>query len=118
LGDFLPIERLLTVGSFYKVTETAQLFVPYVSPATLPSIFSDYSLWVHHSVNWDDRHLRAHAMASDFSVAWQFLSKRTVRSPILWAAFYHSKSYVLFLAENGLGLFLGDFLLAYPGTLN
>jgi hypothetical protein len=28
--------------------------------------------------NWDDRHLIAHAMASDFSVTWQFLSKRTI----------------------------------------
>jgi hypothetical protein len=34
--------------------------------------FSDYSIWVHHPVNQDDRQLLAHAMASDFSVAWQF----------------------------------------------
>jgi hypothetical protein len=40
--------------------------------------FSDYSFWVHHPVNQDDRHLLAHAMASDFSVAWQFLLKRTI----------------------------------------
>jgi hypothetical protein len=40
--------------------------------------FSDYTFWVHHLVNWDDRHLLAHAMASDFSVAWQCLSKRTI----------------------------------------
>jgi hypothetical protein len=33
--------------------------------------FSDYSFMVHHPVNRDDRHLLAHAMASDFSVAWQ-----------------------------------------------
>jgi hypothetical protein len=39
---------------------------------------SDYSFWVHHLVNWDDRQLLAHAMASDFSVAWQCLSKRTI----------------------------------------
>jgi hypothetical protein len=32
----------------------------------------DYSFLVHHPVNWDDRYLLAHAMASDFSVAWQF----------------------------------------------
>jgi hypothetical protein len=32
---------------------------------------------VHHLVNWDDWHLLAHAMASDFSAAWQCLSKRT-----------------------------------------
>jgi hypothetical protein len=40
--------------------------------------FSDYSFWVHHPVNRDDRHILAHAMASDFSVAWQYLSKRTI----------------------------------------
>jgi chemotaxis regulatin CheY-phosphate phosphatase CheZ len=34
--------------------------------------FSDYSFHVHHPVNQDDRHLLAHAMASDFSVAWPF----------------------------------------------
>jgi hypothetical protein len=40
--------------------------------------FSDYSFRVHHLVNQDDRHLLAHAMASDFSAAWQCLSKRTI----------------------------------------
>jgi hypothetical protein len=40
--------------------------------------FSDYSFWVHHLVNRDDRQLLANAMASDFSVAWQCLSKRTI----------------------------------------
>jgi hypothetical protein len=40
--------------------------------------FSDYSLQVHHPVNRDDQHLLANAMASDFSVAWLFLTKRTV----------------------------------------
>jgi hypothetical protein len=34
--------------------------------------FSGYSFLVHHPVNWDDRQLLAHAMASDFTVAWQF----------------------------------------------
>jgi hypothetical protein len=33
---------------------------------------------VHHLVNLDVHHLLANAMAYDFSVAWQFLSKRTV----------------------------------------
>jgi hypothetical protein len=45
-----------------------------------PPFFSDYSFWIHHLVNWDDRHLLAHAMASDFSFAWQCLSKRTVKN--------------------------------------
>jgi hypothetical protein len=34
--------------------------------------FSNYYILVHHSVNGDDRQLLAHAMASDFTVAWQF----------------------------------------------
>jgi hypothetical protein len=33
---------------------------------------------VHHPANRDDRHVLAHAMASDFSVARQFLSKRII----------------------------------------
>jgi hypothetical protein len=32
----------------------------------------DYSFLVHHCVNRDDRHLLAHAMASGFTVAWQY----------------------------------------------
>jgi hypothetical protein len=43
-----------------------------------PPFFSVYSFGVHHLVNWDDRHLLAHAMASDFSVTWQCLSKRLI----------------------------------------
>jgi hypothetical protein len=43
------------------------------------ALFSDYSFWVHHLVNRDDRHLLAHAMASDFSVAWQFQRDQTPR---------------------------------------
>jgi hypothetical protein len=50
---------------------------PCASPPPWPSMFSDYSFWVHHLVNRDDRQLLARAMASDFSVAWQCLSKRT-----------------------------------------
>jgi hypothetical protein len=44
---------------------------PCASPPPWPTIFSDYSFRVHHLVNRDDRQLLAHAMASDFSVAWQ-----------------------------------------------
>jgi hypothetical protein len=51
---------------------------PCASPPPRPSIFSDYSFWVHHPVNRDDRQLLTHAMASDFSAAWQCLSKRTI----------------------------------------
>jgi hypothetical protein len=49
--------------------------------------FSNYSFWVRHPVNWDDRHLLAHAMASDFLVAWQCLSKRTIGFS-LWIKFH------------------------------
>jgi hypothetical protein len=37
--------------------------------------------WVHHLFNQDDRHLLAHAMASDFSAAWQCKKK------VLWVCF-------------------------------
>jgi hypothetical protein len=40
--------------------------------------FPNSSFWVHHPVNGDDRHLLAHAMAFDFSVTRQLLSKRTI----------------------------------------
>jgi hypothetical protein len=42
------------------------------SPPPRSYIFSNYSFWVHHPVNCDDQHLLAHAMASDFTVAWQY----------------------------------------------
>jgi hypothetical protein len=52
---------------------------PLVSLLLLgPPLFYNYSFRVHHLVNRDDRHLLAHAMASDFSVTWQCLSKRTI----------------------------------------
>jgi hypothetical protein len=41
-------------------------------PPPTPFILSDYSFFVHHPVNRDDRQLLAHAMASDFTVARQF----------------------------------------------
>jgi nitrate reductase NapE component len=45
---------------------------PCVFSSSLALHFFHYSFSVHHPVNRDDRHLRAHAMASDFSVACQF----------------------------------------------
>jgi hypothetical protein len=41
---------------------------PCASPPPRPS----YSFIVHHPVNRDDRHLLARAMASDFTVTWQY----------------------------------------------
>jgi hypothetical protein len=38
-----------------------------------PPFFSDYSFWAHHLANLDDRHLFAHAMASDFSVCGMYI---------------------------------------------
>jgi hypothetical protein len=62
--------------------KAAKLFfgsaTPCASPPPRPSIFSDYSFRAHHLVNQDDRHLLAQAMASDFSAAWQCLSKITI----------------------------------------
>jgi hypothetical protein len=51
---------------------------PRASPPPRPSIFFIIPFRVHHLVNQDDWHLLALAMASDFSVAWQCLSKRTI----------------------------------------
>jgi hypothetical protein len=51
---------------------------PCASPPPWPSIFSDYSFWVHHRVNQYDRQLLAHALPSDFLVARQYLSNRTI----------------------------------------
>jgi hypothetical protein len=51
---------------------------PCASPRPWPSIFPIILFGVHHPVNQDDQHLLAHAMASDISVAWQCLSKRTI----------------------------------------
>jgi hypothetical protein len=72
--------RLRPIWSHW--TRAAFLFIfgsatPCASPPPWTSIFSDYSFWVHHSITWHDRHLLAHAMASDLSVTWQCLSKRT-----------------------------------------
>jgi hypothetical protein len=39
--------------------------------------FCDYSFLVHHPLNWDDRHLLACAMVSDFSAAWQFFQPKS-----------------------------------------
>jgi hypothetical protein len=43
-------------------------------PILLGPHFFHYFL-VRHLVNWDDRHLHACAMASDFTVAWQFICR-------------------------------------------
>jgi hypothetical protein len=48
-----------------------------------PPFFPIILFWVHHLVHQDDRQLLAYAMASDFSVAWQCLSKRTIGF-LLW----------------------------------
>jgi hypothetical protein len=61
---------------FLDKTDNGKFFwsaTPCAFPPPWPSIFSDYSFRVHHLVNRDDRHLLAHAMASDFSV-----TKRTI----------------------------------------
>jgi hypothetical protein len=45
---------------------------PCAYPPPQPSILSDYYFLVHHPVNRDEWHILAHAMASDFTVTWQF----------------------------------------------
>jgi hypothetical protein len=70
-------EVLQWVGVFFGGGGSA---TPCASPPPWPPHFYDHSFWVHHLVNWDDHQLLAHAMASDFSIAWQCLSKRTIGS--------------------------------------
>jgi hypothetical protein len=68
---------------------------------------------VHHLVNWDDRQLLAHAMASDFSVAWQCLSKRTIvffitdqtPCPTLGKNYVRPKMYFVLRSTSQLGSF-------------
>jgi hypothetical protein len=45
---------------------------PCASPPSCAPIFYNYYFLVHHPVNPDDQRLLAHAMASDFTAAWQF----------------------------------------------
>jgi hypothetical protein len=56
---FLPITNFILVSDPLCLSSSLALH-----------LISDYSFWVHHLVNRDDQHLLAHAMASDFSVAW------------------------------------------------
>jgi RimJ/RimL family protein N-acetyltransferase len=44
----------------------------------LGRLLSEYFILVHHPFKPDDRHLLAHAMASDFRVAWQYYAKPTL----------------------------------------
>jgi hypothetical protein len=71
---------------------------PYASPPPRPSIFSDYSFWAHHLANPDDRHLFAHAMASDFSVAWYVVSLKENKN------YYYKGSRYIKRQENKLRL--------------
>jgi hypothetical protein len=41
--------------------------------------FAKYSFLVHHPVNLDNQHLLVHALASDFTVAWQFSQREQLR---------------------------------------
>jgi hypothetical protein len=58
-------------GFWYPYVFLGGSVAPCACPPPRPSIFFDYSFHVHHPVNREDRHLLSHAMASDFSVAWQ-----------------------------------------------
>jgi hypothetical protein len=56
--------------------------------------FSDYSFLVHHPVNRDDRHLLAHAMASEFTVTWQFSQREQL---FVFVTDQTSRSYLMAL---------------------
>jgi hypothetical protein len=85
---------------------------PLCLPSSLALHFSDYSFWVHHLVSRDDRHLLANAMASDYSVAWQCLSKRTIVFLLwikLYAYIFSLKQYILCVFVKILPLSIEDF---------
>jgi magnesium-transporting ATPase (P-type) len=76
-GESIPITKvtfLINSGPIKKCLwgggGSQQPLVPLV---LLALHFSNYSFLVHHPVNQDDWHLVAFTMASDFTVAWQFL---------------------------------------------
>jgi hypothetical protein len=80
--DFFSPERfplcqiyVVELGNFFCFSWVSNPLCLYASSAL---IFFKLFFRVHHLVNRDDRHLLAHALASDFSVAWQCLSKRTI----------------------------------------
>jgi hypothetical protein len=81
---------------------------PCASPPAWPSIFSDYSFWVHHLFNQYDWHLLAHAISTDFSTARQCLSKRTNvffcygsnSTPLFWAIFSQTHLVALLVCED------------------
>jgi hypothetical protein len=90
-GDMLPnkvrvmwgrMENFKCVDYFQVLTHFLDAVFWASDPLCLsPSLalhFSNYSFLVPHPVNCDDRHLLAHAMGSDYTVAWQCLSKRTI----------------------------------------
>jgi hypothetical protein len=56
---------VLGLGDFVWSTTT------YASPPPGPQFFPNILFLSTTLYNWDDRHLLACAMASDFSVAWQ-----------------------------------------------
>jgi hypothetical protein len=84
IGVSLVARRDFVVRCKYPLTLWVFLVSdPLCLSSSLALRFSEYSFWVHHLVNQDDWQLLAHAMASDFSVAWQCLSKITIGF-LLW----------------------------------
>jgi hypothetical protein len=80
--DFLSPIALVLIQDKVSILSISWIFLgggaapPCASPPPRPSIFSDDSLLVHHPVNRDDLNLLAHAMASDFTVTWQFSQRK------------------------------------------
>jgi hypothetical protein len=60
------------VRKTFKLSTVSSMCNPLCLSSSSAHHFSDHSFCVHYPVNRDDRHLLAHAMVSDFSVARQF----------------------------------------------
>jgi hypothetical protein len=76
-SDFTSCDRLSKRGAqCCKIFATdSQGFFPFFLSSSFGLHFFPLFFLVRNPANWNDRHLLAHAMASDFPVAWQFYQR-------------------------------------------
>jgi hypothetical protein len=101
-GRKLSVQNAFPVRLKTRWKKVTKIIFWVIDPLCLSSSsalhFSDCYFRVHHPVNWDDWHLLANAMASDFSVAWQCLSKTTIG--FLFQTKLHPQSLKYFVAKQ------------------
>jgi hypothetical protein len=58
---------------------------PCASPPPWPYIFSDYSFWVHHLINQDDRHLlKKFGLSEVWTLVSQMTHQRSIHYSMSW----------------------------------